>query len=275
MDTKTTQEVIIFRSKLPDIYIPKQLPLHSYCFENISQFSSKPCLINGSTGKVYTYSDVKLTSRKVAAGFHNLGIQQRDTIMLLLPNCPEFVFAFLGASYLGAIITMANPFFTPAETIKQAKASNSKLIITQSSYTSKVLDYSSENNVKIICIDSPPDGCLHFSELTQSNETQLPEVAIDSNEVVALPYSSGTTGLPKDVMLSHKGLVTSVAQQVDGENPNLYIHSEDVMMSVYAVNCVCWVCVLCFSVFSFLFSFSFLHGFVPSLSQNLCVCFQP
>nr|ASU87409.1 4-coumarate-CoA ligase [Camellia sinensis] len=232
MDTKTTQQEIIFRSKLPDIYIPKQLPLHSYCFENISQFSSKPCLINGSTGKVYTYSDVELTSRKVAAGFHNLGIQQRDTIMLLLPNCPEFVFAFLGASYLGAIITMANPFFTPAETIKQAKASNSKLIITQSSYTSKVLDYSSENNVKIICIDSPPDGCLHFSELIQSNETQLPEVEIDSNEVVALPYSSGTTGLPKGVMLTHKGLVTSVAQQVDGENPNLYIHSEDMMMCV-------------------------------------------
>ncbi|CAL5444285.1 unnamed protein product [Camellia sinensis] len=232
MDTKTTQQEIIFRSKLPDIYIPKHLPLHSYCFENISQFSSKPCLINGSTGKVYTYSDVELTSRKVAAGFHNLGIQQRDTIMLLLPNCPEFVFAFLGASYLGAIITMANPFFTPAETIKQAKASNSKLIITQSSYTSKVLDYSSENNVKIICIDSPPDGCLHFSELIQSNETQLPEVEIDSNEVVALPYSSGTTGLPKGVMLTHKGLVTSVAQQVDGENPNLYIHSEDVMMCV-------------------------------------------
>ncbi|THG13949.1 hypothetical protein TEA_024818 [Camellia sinensis var. sinensis] len=127
---------------------------------------------------------------------------------------------------------MANPFFTPAETIKQAKASNSKLIITQSSYTSKVLDYSSENNVKIICIDSPPDGCLHFSELIQSNETQLPEVEIDSNEVVALPYSSGTTGLPKGVMLTHKGLVTSVAQQVDGENPNLYIHSEDVMMCV-------------------------------------------
>ncbi|KAL7162037.1 hypothetical protein ACSBR2_042499 [Camellia fascicularis] len=232
MDTKTTQQEIIFRSKLPDIYIPKHLPLHSYCFENISQFSSKPCLIDGSTGKVYTYSDVELTSRKVAAGFHNLGIQQRDTIMLLLPNCPEFVFAFLGASYLGAIITMANPFFTPAETIKQAKASNSRLIITQSSYTSKVLDYSSENNVKIICIDSPPDGCSHFSELIQSNETQLPEVEIDSNEVVALPYSSGTTGLPKGVMLTHKGLVTSVAQQVDGENPNLYIHSEDVMMCV-------------------------------------------
>lgn len=58
------------------------------------------------------------------------------------------------------------------------------------------------------------------------------QVQIKPDDVVALPYSSGTTGLPKGVMLTHKGLVTSVAQQVDGENPNLYIHSEDVMLCV-------------------------------------------
>lgn len=60
----------------------------------------------------------------------------------------------------------------------------------------------------------------------------MPEVDIDPNDVVALPYSSGTTGLPKGVMLTHKGLVTSVAQQVDGENPNLYYSSEDVILCV-------------------------------------------
>lgn len=55
---------------------------------------------------------------------------------------------------------------------------------------------------------------------------------MEADEVVALPYSSGTTGLPKGVMLTHKGLVTSIAQQVDGENPNLYFHQEDVILCV-------------------------------------------
>ena len=55
---------------------------------------------------------------------------------------------------------------------------------------------------------------------------------ISPEDVVALPYSSGTTGLPKGVMLTHKGLVTSVAQQVDGENPNLYFHCNDVLICV-------------------------------------------
>ncbi|KAI3785953.1 hypothetical protein L1987_45079 [Smallanthus sonchifolius] len=226
------EKEIIFRSKLPDIYIPKHLPLHSYCFENISDFRDRPCLIDGATGQVYTYTDVELTSRKVASALHQQGINKGDVIMILLPNSPEFVYAFFGASYLGAVSTMANPFFTAAEIIKQAKASGAKIIITHSSHVPKVKDFASDNSIKVVCIDSAPEGCLHYSELTSGDETKLPEVEISSDDVVALPYSSGTTGLPKGVMLTHKGLVTSVAQQVDGENPNLWIHSEDVLMCV-------------------------------------------
>ncbi|KAK2976617.1 hypothetical protein RJ640_021419, partial [Escallonia rubra] len=232
METKPTPKDIIFRSKLPDISIPKNLPLHSYCFENISKHSTRPCLINGATGEVYTYAEVELIAKKVASGLHKLGVQQHETIMLLLPNSSEFVFAFLGASFLGAISTMANPFFTPAEVIKQAKASNAKIIITQACHVEKVRDFALANDVRVMCIDSPPEGCLHFSELTQADERDMPDAEISPDDVVALPYSSGTTGLPKGVMLTHKGLVTSVAQQVDGENPNLYMHSEDVLMCV-------------------------------------------
>ncbi|MBA0745479.1 hypothetical protein Gogos_008054, partial [Gossypium gossypioides] len=238
------QEEIIYRSKLPDIYIPNHLPLHSYCFQNIANVASRPCLINGTTGKVYTYAEVELTARRIASGLNKLGIQQRQVIMLLLPNTPEFVLSFLGASFSGAIATAANPFFTRAEVSKHAKGSNARLIITQASYVDKVKEFAQHNDVMVMCIDSAPEGCLHFSELTQADDNDLPEVDIAPEDVVALPYSSGTTGLPKGVMLTHKGLVTSVAQQVDGENPNLYFHSEDVilcilpMFHIYALNSI-------------------------------------
>ncbi|KAJ6713196.1 4-COUMARATE--COA LIGASE 2-LIKE [Salix purpurea] len=164
--------------------------------------------------------------------------------MLFLPSSPEFVLAFLGASHRGAITTAANPFSTPAELAKHAKASKAKLLITQACYYEKVKDFSQENGVKIMCVDSAPDGCLHFSDLTQADENVMPQVDLHPDDVVALPYSSGTTGLPKGVMLTHKGLITSVAQQVDGENPNLYFHSEDVilcvlpMFHIYALNSI-------------------------------------
>ncbi|KAL4291283.1 hypothetical protein GQ457_14G007770 [Hibiscus cannabinus] len=237
-------EEIIFRSKLPDIYIPNHLPLHTYCFQNLSAVASNRCLINGTTGEVYTYGEVELTARRVGSGLNKLGIGEREVIMLLLPNTPEFVLSFLGASFRGAIVTAANPFCTPAEIVKQVKASGAKLVITMAGYVDKVKEFALDNDVKIICIDSAPEGCLHFSELTQADERDLPGVDIDPEDVVALPYSSGTTGLPKGVMLTHKGLVTSVAQQVDGENPNLYFHSEDVilctlpMFHIYALNSI-------------------------------------
>ncbi|BAT91429.1 hypothetical protein LR48_Vigan05g228200 [Vigna angularis] len=223
----------IFRSKLPDIYIPKHLPLHAYCFQNLPDHASRPCLINAPTGKVYTYSDVDATARKVAAGLHRLGVRQGEVIMILLPNCPEFVFAFLGASHRGAVATAANPFFTPAEIAKQAKASKAKVLITQASYYEKVKEL---EEVKLVFVDSCPvaeadGGHVHFSELCEG-EGEMDEVEIRADDVVALPYSSGTTGLPKGVMLTHKGLVTSIAQQVDGENPNLYYHPDDTILCV-------------------------------------------
>ncbi|PON97928.1 4-coumarate CoA ligase [Trema orientale] len=230
------QEEFIFRSKLPDIYIPNHLPLHSYCFENIAQFKDRPCLINGASGEIISYADVELTARRVAAGLDKLGIKQGDVIMLLLQNSPEFVYAFLGASYIGAISTTANPFYTPAEVAKQAAASKTRLVVTLSAYVDKVKDFAGgrESGIKVVCVDAPPpeSGILHFSELTRADEGEIPAVKIHPDDVVALPYSSGTTGLPKGVMLTHKGLVTSVAQQVDGDNPNLYFHQNDVILCV-------------------------------------------
>ncbi|KAI4376255.1 hypothetical protein MLD38_014040 [Melastoma candidum] len=75
-------------------------------------------------------------------------------------------------------------------------------------------------------------GCCISSELMGADEGAMPAVKIAPDDIVALPYSSGTTGLPKGVMLTHRGLVTSISQQVDGDNPNLYFHKEDVIVCV-------------------------------------------
>ncbi|KAL3746080.1 hypothetical protein ACJRO7_015090 [Eucalyptus globulus] len=246
MEAKPSEQPreFIFRSKLPDIYIPDNLSLHAYCFENISEFADRPCVINGATGQTYTYAEVELISRRVSAGLNGLGVGQGDVIMLLLQNCPEFVFAFLGASYRGAISTTANPFYTPGEIAKQASAAQAKIVITQAAYADKVRPFAEENGVKVVCIDTAPEGCLHFSELMQADENAAPAADVKPDDVLALPYSSGTTGLPKGVMLTHRGQVTSVAQQVDGDNPNLYFHKEDVILCtlplfhIYSLNSV-------------------------------------
>ncbi|KAL5568241.1 hypothetical protein UlMin_024816 [Ulmus minor] len=235
---QNSQTTHVFKSKLPEIPIPTNLPLHTYCFERMSEFADRPCLIIGPTGKTYTYAETRLVVEKTAAGLYNLGIGKGDVIMILLQNCAEFVFSFMGASMIGAVATTANPFYTAAEIFKQVNSSKSKLIITQSQYVDKLRE-SGENypklgdDFKVITIDDPPENCLHFSVLSDGNENDLPkDVVIDPDDAVALPFSSGTTGLPKGVVLTHKSLITSVAQQVDGENPNLYLTTDDVVLCV-------------------------------------------
>ncbi|CAL5187500.1 unnamed protein product [Lathyrus oleraceus] len=224
----------IFKSKLPDIPISNNLPLHTYCFEKLPQTADRPCLIVASTGKIYTYAETYLLSRKIASGLSKLGIQKGDVIMILLQNSAEFVLSFIAASMIGAVATTANPFYTTAEIFKQITASKTKLIITQAMYVDKLRpnEENGDFDFKVITIDEPPVNCLHFSVISEAKEEELPEVEFDPEDALALPFSSGTTGLPKGVILTHKSLITSVAQQVDGENPNLYLATEDVLLCV-------------------------------------------
>lgn len=230
-------ESFIFRSKLPDITISNNLPLHTYCFEKIAEFSDSPCLISGSSGTIYTFAETHLLCQKSAAGLSNLGIKKGDVIMLLLQNSPEFAFSFIGSSMIGAITTTANPFCTPSEIFKQFSASRAKLVITQSQFVDKLRDAGEKfpkigGDFTVITIDDPPENCLHFSIISGADERDVPSLDIEPDDPVALPFSSGTTGFPKGVILSHKSLVSSIAQQVDGENPNLYLKSDDIVLCV-------------------------------------------
>ncbi|XP_073132056.1 4-coumarate--CoA ligase CCL1-like [Henckelia pumila] len=233
MECREEKQENIFRSKQHDIDIPNHLPIHTYCFQNLSRHLSRPAIINGATGEIFSHREVELTARRVAAGFHKIGIRQGHVIMLLLHNSPDFVFAFLATSFIGATTTTANPLYTAEEINFQANISKPKLILTQASYVHKVEDYALKNSgTVIVCVDPPPPPYLHFSELKKSDETSMPEVKIHSDDTAVLPFSSGTTGLPKAVMLSHKNIVTCISVQVDGENPTIHVDAGDLTLCV-------------------------------------------
>lgn len=228
-------ETTIFRSKFPEIPLSNHLSLHAYCFEKLSEYPDAPCIISTAADKAYTFREIHLLCRRTAAGFSKLGIKQGDVIMVLLQNSPEFVFAFMGASMLGAVTTAANPFCTASEIYKQFKASGAKLVITQAIYVDKLRNENFPeigDGLTVLTVDSPPQGCIPFSDVLEADEMAIPDITINPEDPVALPYSSGTTGLPKGVILTHKSLISNVAQQVDGENPNLHLKTDDVVLCV-------------------------------------------
>ncbi|WVZ92654.1 hypothetical protein U9M48_038701 [Paspalum notatum var. saurae] len=222
----------VFRSTLPDIAIPDHLPLHDYVLERLAARRDRACLIDGATGETLTFSDVDLISRRVAAGMRAaLGVRHGATVMLLLPNCVEFALAFLACSRLGAPATTANPLHTAPEIAKQAAASGATVVVTEPAFVDKVRGLA---GVAVVATGDGAEGCVSFSDLSAyaADDADDGLAAAASDDVVALPYSSGTTGLPKGVMLSHRGLVTSVAQLVDGDNPHLHFREDDVILCV-------------------------------------------
>ncbi|CAO2206290.1 unnamed protein product [Urochloa humidicola] len=245
---------IIFRSKLPDIAITNTLPLHRYCFERLPEVSGRPCLIDGATGAVLTYGEVDRLSRRLAAALRRppLGLLRRGAVVMnLMLNSAEFVLSFFAASRAGAAVTTANPMSTPHEIARQIAASGATLVFTESMAVDKL---PADADLTVVLIDARRDGCLHFwddvmasvpdAEIISGADIDDEDKEFDPDDVVALPYSSGTTGLPKGVMLTHRSLSTSVAQQVDGENPNIGFHCGDVilcslpMFHIYSLNTI-------------------------------------
>jgi len=205
----------VFRSKLPDIEIPRHASLQSYCFERLPSVASRPCLIDGHTGAVHTYGEVALLSRRAASALRALGVRRGDVVMTLLRNRPEFALVFLGAARLGAATTTANPFCTPHEIRRQADAAGARVVVTEACAVDKVRGGLLGDGVAaVVAVDGAFEGCLELGALMDAAEPLDEDEEVAADDVVALPYSSGTTGLPKGVMLTHRSLITSVAQQV-------------------------------------------------------------
>lgn len=250
-EVATTPEPIIFRSKLPDIAITNTLPLHRYCFERLDSVSSRPCLIDGPTAAVLTYAEVDALSRRLAAALRRvLRVRRGAVVMNLLRNSAEFVLSFFAASRAGAAVTTANPASTPHEVAAQLAASRATVVFTESLAAHKLPPHAHDGSpLTVILIDDRRDGCLHFwddllSSAGDEDEDIEEDPEFDPDDVVALPYSSGTTGLPKGVMLTHRSLSTSVAQQVDGDNPNIALTEHDVILCalplfhIYSLNTI-------------------------------------
>ncbi|XP_066352072.1 4-coumarate--CoA ligase 1-like isoform X2 [Miscanthus floridulus] len=247
---------IIFRSKLPDITINNTLPLHRYCFERHPEVADRPCLIDGATGAVLTYAEVDRLTRRLAAALRRapLGLGRGAVVMNLMLNSAEFVLSFFAASRVGAAVTTANPMSTPHEIANQIAASGATVVFTEYMAVDK-LPVKADGGLTVVLIDARRDGCLHFwddvmasvpdEEVDDEDQEEAEAAAgFDPDDVVALPYSSGTTGLPKGVMLTHRSLSTSVAQQVDGDNPNIGFTADDVilcslpMFHIYSLNTI-------------------------------------
>ena len=205
-------EAKILRSPYPDIEIP-DTPLVPFVLGRVSEFPDHPAIICGVTGKSYTYAQLADAVRHVAAGLHAHGIRKGDVVGLVSPNLPDFPVVFYAVASIGAICSTVNPIATAEEIGAQFADSEALMIVTIPELFEKCSAAARlASTVREIVVFGEADGATPYRELFAHGDTP-PAVEIDpATDVAALPYSSGTSGIPKGVMLTHRNIVANLQQ---------------------------------------------------------------
>ncbi len=205
-------EASIIRSRFPDVDIP-DIPLVPFVLARATEFPDQPAIICGVTGASYTYAQLVDAVQHVAAGLYAHGIRKGDVVGLVSPNRPEFPVVFYAAASIGAICSTVNPSATAEEIGAQFADSEALMIVTIPEHFQKCSAAARlAGTVRHLVVFGEGEGAIPFRELFEHGSTP-PVVAIDpATDVAALPYSSGTSGIPKGVMLTHRNIVANLQQ---------------------------------------------------------------
>ncbi len=208
---------MITRSTSPDVTIP-EVSITEYVLRHAERLGDKPALIDGPSGRTITYGQLREGIRRAAAGLDGRGFRKGDVFAIYSPNVPEYAVTFNAVASLGGINTTINPLYTVDELANQLRDSGARMMVTVPPFLDKAREAGARTGVEEIFVFGTAEGARPFAELLQGPPTP-PPVAIDPRrDVVALPYSSGTMGLPKGVMLTHHNLVANLCQCEGMEN---------------------------------------------------------
>ncbi|MEU9434024.1 4-coumarate--CoA ligase family protein [Streptomyces sp. NPDC048252] len=202
----------MFRSEFADVP-PVELPIHDAVLSRAAEFGELPALVDGTDGTTLTYDQVDRFHRRVAAALAEAGVRKGDVLALHSPNTVAFPLAFYGATRAGATVTTVHSLATAEEFAKQLDDSAARWIVTVSPLLQTARRAAElAGGVEEIFVCDTAAGHRSLVDMLASAAPE-PQVHIDPVEdVAALPYSSGTTGVPKGVMLTHRQIGTNLAQ---------------------------------------------------------------
>ena len=203
---------MIHASPLPPVEIP-EVPLPDYVLARAEELGDKPALIDGTSGRTLRYGELATGVAALAGGLRERGFGQGQVLAMLAPNLPEYAQVFLGVARAGGTITTINPTYTAHEVHHQLVDAGATILVTIGMFLDTAREAVEGTDVATIVTIDPVEGVEGLRDLLGAPLEQQAEVDLREDTVV-LPYSSGTTGLSKGVMLTHHNLVANIAQTI-------------------------------------------------------------
>lgn len=204
----------MFTSPYPKIEIPN-ISVYECIFDTLTDDDlTRVALVDSVTGAPTTFGELKTQVNALGGALAARGVQVGTVVAVLCPNIPAFATVFHGALRIGATLTTINSLYTAREITGQLLDAGASWLVTVSALLPQAQEAARAAQIpadRLIVLDGAP-GHPNLAQLLTAGE-QPPPVDVDpATHVAVLPYSSGTAGEPKGVMLSHRNLVANVEQ---------------------------------------------------------------
>jgi acyl-CoA synthetase (AMP-forming)/AMP-acid ligase II len=200
------------RSPHPDVVVP-DVTLTDFVLAGAVARGERTAIVDAVSGAELSYASIAQDVDRCAAGLVARGLEPGERVAIFAPNVPEYAIAFHGVARAGGTNTTVNALYTAEEAAFQLRAAGARWVVTVPQLAERALVAARAAGIgEVFSIGDAP-GTTPFRELLAAPGTPAPRVAIDpASHLVALPFSSGTTGLPKGVMLTHRNLVANLCQ---------------------------------------------------------------
>lgn len=188
------------------------IPVHELVKTIARKYPNNVCVYHKPTDKKYTYRELIYFSDKVGNALYDMGIREGDSVAIMSGNCPEFVFSVIGIMETGASVIPINPLLKETEVIHIIRESgNIKAVFVHKNNFRTIKKAKKEielKNIILLGYEDAKTDALTYEELIKGVSPKPPDVDIDPlNNIAALMFTGGTTGLPKGVMLTHDSLI--------------------------------------------------------------------
>ncbi|MFF8290943.1 4-coumarate--CoA ligase family protein [Streptomyces sp. NPDC016309] len=204
---------MVFHSAYADVPTVS-LPIHDAVLaSSAAVYAGETALVDGAGDLTLTYGQLDTYHRRVAAALAEAGLRKGDVLALHSPNTVAYPVVFYGATRAGAAVTTVHPLATPEEFATQLRDSSARWIVTVSPLLPTARRAAElAGGIAEVFVCDEAEGHRSVLDMLGSTAPE-PAVPIDPDEdLAALPYSSGTTGVPKGVMLTHRSIATNLAQ---------------------------------------------------------------
>jgi acyl-CoA synthetase (AMP-forming)/AMP-acid ligase II len=201
---------MVFPSPYPPVDVPS-VPLTPYVLGHAARYGRHVAVVDVAGERRYTYTELASAARRAAGGLRSRGFGKGSVLALLAPNLPEYPVAYHAAALAGGMVVALNPLDTADDLARHLNEADARLVVTVPSEVAKLTTLTQRTKVREIVVIGEADGATPFSALLADDAP--PDPAIDpARDVVTILHSSGSTGHPKGVMLTHRNMVASALQ---------------------------------------------------------------